>query len=234
MQIDPYSARLILPSRCWRVYRIGKIGEMQFYGQQLQQADIPCFWLKIPHIQNIKVYQVKYFSQSSKNPNAVCMSADHQLGSLRFSWSEVTARVMGLLPIFEEVVDINVRGKLERKTQTQDYAHFCDLHLPERNSILRIYDSGYEFQQGLEISPNATQNTIRINWNNLIGWINQNTPHSQVWSEFQPFGETVLDQTETLNQIPANIQLYRRENSNWDSAFHLYSGIIFVKNAKSK
>ncbi|TAE61665.1 MAG: tetratricopeptide repeat protein [Nostocales cyanobacterium] len=234
MQIDPYSARLVLPSRAWRVYRIGKIGEMQFYGKQLQQAGISCFWLKLSHIQNIQVYQVKYFSQSSKNPHVVCTSNNNQMGSLSFSWSEVTAKVMGLLPIFEEVVDLNVRGKLERKTQTQDYAHFCDLHLPERRSILRIYDSGYDFQQGLEISPNATQNTMRINWNNLISWINENTTNTQVWSEFQPFGEGVLDQTETLNKIPANIQIYRKEKSNWDSAFHLYSGIIFTRNDESK
>ncbi|NET01435.1 MAG: tetratricopeptide repeat protein [Sphaerospermopsis sp. SIO1G1] len=232
MEIDPYSARLVLPSRSWRVYRIGKIGEMQFYGKQLQQSHIPCFWLKLSHIQNIQVYQVKYFSQSSKNPHVFCTSADNQLGTLSFSWSEVTAKVMGLLPIFEQVVDLNVRGKLERKTQTQDYAHFCDLHLPGRKSILRIHDSSYNFQEGLEISPNATHNTIRINWNNLINWLNENTLKTKTWSDFQPFGEGVLDQTETLRQIPTHIQINRRENSNWDAAFHLYSGIIFAKSAE--
>lgn len=37
MQLDPYSARLVLPSRGWRVYRSGAIGELKFYGQQLQK-----------------------------------------------------------------------------------------------------------------------------------------------------------------------------------------------------
>jgi tetratricopeptide (TPR) repeat protein len=234
MQIDAYSARLMLPSRSWRVYRTGKIGEMQFYGTQLQQAEVPCFCLKISQIQQIQVYQVKHFAESSPDPKVICTSAENQLGSLSFAWSEVTAKVVGLLPIFEEVVDINVRGKLERKTQTQDYAHFCDLHLPERKTILRIYDNGYEFQQGIEITPQATQNTIRINWNSLLGWLEQKIPQVKTWSDFQPFGETVLDQTEVLNQIPSHIQLFRRENSNWDAAFQLYSGIVFAKNSSSK
>jgi tetratricopeptide (TPR) repeat protein len=234
MQVDTYSARLMLPSRSWRVYRTGKIGEMQFYGTQLQQAGIPCFCLKLSQIQKIQVYQVKHFSQSTQHPTVICSSAENQLGSLSFAWSEVTAKVIGLLPIFEQVVDINVRGKLERKTQTQDYYQFCDLHLPERKTILRIYDHGYEFQQGLEISPQATQNTIRINWNNLMRWVEQKLPQIKTWSDFQPFGETVLDQTEVLNQIPSHIQLFRRENSNWDAAFHLYSGIVFAKNAPAK
>ncbi|MFM2061348.1 MAG: hypothetical protein RLZZ507_1018 [Cyanobacteriota bacterium] len=233
MQIDAYSARMMLPSRSWRVYRTGKIGEMQFYGTQLQQAGIPCFWLKISQIQQIQVYQVKHFSNSSPNPNVVCLNSENKPGSFSFEWSEVTARVVGLLPIFEQVVDINVRGKLERKTQTQDYAQFCDLHLPGKRTILRIYDNGYEFQQGLEITPQATQNTIRINWNGLMNWVEKKLPLVQVWSEFQPFGEKVLDQTEVLNQIPSHIQLFRREQTNWDAAFQLYSGIVFVKNAST-
>lgn len=229
MQVDAYTARLMLPSRSWRVYRTGKIGELQYFGKQLQQAGVSCFWLKISQIQAIQVYQVKHFAKSLQNPNVVCLNSENQLTSVSFDWSEISARVMGLLPIFEQVVDINVRGKLERKIQTQDYAHFCDLHLAARKLILRIYDNGYEFQQGLEIIPQATHNTIRINWNNLIQWLDKKIPQVQVWSEFQPFGETVLDQTELLNQIPSHIQLFRREKTNWDVAFHLYSGIVFLQ-----
>ncbi len=60
MQLDPYSARLLLPSRGWRLYRTGQVGELKFYGKQLQQAGIPCFWASIAQIQQIQVYQVKY------------------------------------------------------------------------------------------------------------------------------------------------------------------------------
>lgn len=234
MQVDSYTARLILPSRNWRIYRTGKVGELEFYGTQLQQAGIPCFWLRIPQIQQIQVFQVKYFSESQPKPTVVCRNIENQIGSLSFDWSEVTARVVGLLPIFEQVVDVNARRQLERKIQTQDYAQFCDLHLPGRRSILRIYDQGYEFQQGLEISPQPSQNTVRINWNGLINWLEQQIPSVKAWSDFKPFAEKVLDQTEVLNQIPSHVDLFQREKSNWDSAFQLYSGIIFLKNGVKK
>ncbi|BAY75771.1 hypothetical protein NIES25_22180 [Nostoc linckia NIES-25] len=229
MQIDPYSARLMLPSRGWKFYRTGQVGELKFYGEQLQQAGIPCFWTTITAIQQIQVFQVKYFSESQLKATVVCSNQTNQLGSLTFDWSEVTARVVGLLPIFEQVVDVDARGKLERKTQTQDYTHFCDLHLPGRRSILRLYDNGYEFHQGLEIIPQASQNTIRINWNSLSNWIEQQLPQVKTWSDFTPFADTALDQTEMLARIESHIHLFRREQTNWDSAFHLYSGLVFVK-----
>ena len=229
MQLDPYTARLLMPSRGWRLYRTGQVGELKFYGKQLQQAGIPCFWATIAQIQQIQVYQVKHFQESTPQATVVCCNDTNQLGSLTFDWSEVTARVVGLLPIFEQVVDVNARRKLEWKTQTQDYAQFCDLHLPGRRCILRFYDNGYEFQQGLKIIPQASQNTIRINWNSLSSWIDQQLPQVKIWSDFTSFADTTLDQTEMLGHIKSHIHLFRREQTNWDSAFHLYSGLVFVK-----
>ncbi|QMS90088.1 tetratricopeptide repeat protein [Nostoc edaphicum CCNP1411] len=231
MQLDPYTARLLLPSRGWRLYRTGQVGELKFYGKQLQQAGIPCFWATIAQIQQIQVYQVKYFQECTPQATVVCRNEVNQLGSLTFDWSEVTARVVGLLPIFEEVVDRDVRGKLERKTQTQDYTQFCDLHIPGRRCILRLYDHGYEFQQGLEIIPQASQNTIRINWNSLSSWIDQQLPDAIIWSDFTSFADTTLDQTEMLSHIKSHIHLLRREKTNWDSAFQLYSGLVLLKDA---
>ncbi|WP_392478158.1 tol-pal system YbgF family protein [Nostoc sp. C110] len=229
MQLDPYSARLLMPSRGWRLYRTGQVGELKFYGKQLQQAGIPCFWATIAQIQQIQVYQVKHFQESTPQATVVCCNDTNQLGSLTFDWSEVTARVVGLLPIFEQVVDVDARRKLEWKTQTQDYAQFCDLHLPGRRCILRFYDNGYEFQQGLKIIPQASQNTIRINWNSLSSWIDQQLPQVKIWSDFTSFADTTLDQTEMLGHIKSHIHLFRREQTNWDSAFHLYSGLVFLK-----
>ncbi|MDF5735365.1 MULTISPECIES: tetratricopeptide repeat protein [unclassified Nostoc] len=229
MQLDPYTARLVLPSRGWRLYRTGQLGELKFYGKQLQQAGIPCFWATIAEIQQIQVYQVKYFRESTPKATVVCCNEANQLGSLTFDWSEVTAKVVGLLPIFEEVVDRDVRGKLERKTQIQDYAQFCDLQLLGRRCILRLDDNGYEFQQGLEIIPQASQNTIRIHWNSLSSWIDQQLPEVKIWSDFTSFADTALDQTEMLGHIKSHIHLLRREETNWDSAFHLYSGLVLVK-----
>jgi hypothetical protein len=228
MQIDPYTARLILPSRSWKLYRTGQVGELKFYGQQLQTAGVPCFWKTIAEIQKIQVFQVNYFAQSDTQTTVVCRNQANQLGSITFNWSEVKAQVTGLLPIFEEVVDVNARRKLERKTQTQDYAQFCDLHLPERHCILRLYDNGYEFQSGIEMTSQASQNTIRINWNSLLDWLKQQIPQVKVWSDFTPFAETVLDQTEILGKIQSHVHLFRREQTNWDPAFHLYSGLVLL------
>jgi tetratricopeptide (TPR) repeat protein len=229
MQIDTYTARLVLPSRSWKLYRTGKVGELKFYGEQLQKAGIACFWTTIAEIQKIQVFQVNYFAQSSTQATVVCRNQVNQQGSLTFNWSEVKAQVVGLLPIFEEVVDVNIRRKLIRKTKTQDYAQFCDLHLPDRHCILRLYDNGYQFQQGIEIIPQANQNTITINWNSLLDWVKQKLPQVKVWSDFTPFAETILDQTEMLGNIQSHIHLFRRKETNWDPAFHLYSGLVFVK-----
>ena len=230
MQIDSYSARLLLPSRGWRLYRSGMLGELKFYGEQLLNATIPCFWAKLTDIQKIQVFQVKYFTESGSKVTVVCRDRENQLGSLSFDWSEVKRRVKGLLPVFEEVVDRDVWGKLERKTQTQDYFQFYDLHIPNRNCILRLYDDGYEYQQGVEITPQSSQNTMRINWNNLLKFLEQKLQKIQICSDFSTFAETTLDQTELLDKIQPHINLLRREKSNWDPAFHLYSGLVFLKN----
>ncbi|MEA5565192.1 tetratricopeptide repeat protein [Anabaena sp. UHCC 0399] len=229
MQLDPYTAKLILPSRTWKYYRTGRIGELKFYGMQLQQAGIPCFWTTIKAIEQIQVFQVQYFPEMQSKATVICSNQANQVGSLTFDWSEVTAQVLGLLPIFEEVVDINAHRQLERKIQTQDYAQFCDLHLPERRCILRLCDRSYDFQQALEITPSASQNTMRINWNNLLDLLTQYLPQVKRWSDFTPFAQTVLEQTEMLGNIQSHIHLFRREKTYWDPAFHLYSGLIFNK-----
>ncbi|MDM9381330.1 tetratricopeptide repeat protein [Chlorogloeopsis sp. ULAP01] len=234
MQLDFYSARLLLPSRGWRLYRSGAIGELEFYGKQLKKADIPCFWAKLADIEKIQVFHVNYFEEYTSKVTVVCRNQDNQLGSLCFDWLEVKGRVQGLLPIFEEVVDRDVRGKLERKTQTQDYFQFCDLYIPGRNCILRLYDKGYKFQQGVEIAPQTGENTIRINWNNLLSLIDEQLPQVKIWSDFTSFAETALDQTEVLDNIEPHIHLFRREKTNWDTAFHLYSGLVFLTLLKAR
>lgn len=226
--VDPYSARLLLPSRGWRLYRGGAIGELKFYGEQLQKAEIPCFWTTLASIDNIQVFQVNYFQEVASQVTVVCRNQSNQLGGITFDWSEVAARVQGLLPIFEEVVDLDRRRKLERKTQTQDYAQFCDLHLPRRRCILRLYDGGYDFHQGIEFAD-TSQNTVRINWNNLNKWLDIQIPQVKTLSDFTHFAETALDHSEMLNQILPHSNLFRREPSNWDAAFQLYSGLVFVK-----
>ena len=233
MQIDPYTARLILPSRNWRLYRTGAIGELRFLGQHLLKSNIPCFWATVAEIEKIRVFQINYFQSAAPQATVVCQNEQGQLGSLTFDWSEVSQRITGLLPIFEQVVDRDVRGKLQRKTQTQDYTQVSDLHIPNRNCILRLCDRTYQFQHGMMLSEHQNQPTSqitnRINWNYLSNFLDQQVPHAKVWSDFTPFAETALDHIDSLGHIQSHIHLLRRDETNWDTAFHLYSGLVFVK-----
>jgi hypothetical protein len=245
MKIDAYTARLQLPVRGWRLYRTGPVGELNFYVLSLRNASIPCFSATLSDIKKINVFSVHYFAEGSQSSQAtvVCQNAQGQMGSLTFHWSEVTQRVEGLLPLFDEVVDRGPRGQLQRKTQILDYVQVCDLHLPGRNSILRLCDRNYQFQQGIAFSqnlpqgqhpqrqaPSRQQTTTRNSWNHLLDLLDQELPQIPVRSEFKTFAETAMDFREMLGHLPSHIDLFRREETFWDPAFQLYSGLTFVKN----
>lgn len=246
MQIDAYTARLQLPTRGWRLYRTGPVGELNYYVSSLRDVSIPCFAAMLADIRKINVFNVHHFSDGSQTSQAtvVCQNAQGMLGSLTFNWSEVSQRVEGLLPLFEEVVDRDARGKLQRKTQTLDYVQFCDLHLPGRDSILRLCDRSYQFQQGITLSPKPLQDqprksqtpsldkgTTRENWNHLVDFLNPKLPRSPIGSDFKTFAETAIDFREMLSHLPSHIDLFRRKETPWDSAFQLYSGLVFLKNS---
>jgi len=241
-EIDPYSARTHLPHKSWRLYRTGPIGELQVYSHELQAAGIPNFSVALPTIQAIRTFRVAYFKTMVPQAILVCQDEQNNPGTLSFDWSEVSQRVEGLLPIFEEVLDEGPRRQLKHKVRTQDYTHLCDLHLPSRKCILRLHDTSYQFSQDPALSAEQTQsgstirNTIRINWNRLLALLNTQIPDSPLWSDFVPFAETALDYTELLKQLKAHIDLQRREvdvfhqeEMLWDPAFHLYSGLMFCK-----
>ncbi|MCL1466916.1 tetratricopeptide repeat protein [Argonema galeatum] len=229
MNLDPYKARLLLPSRGWRLYRTGAIGELRLYAQELLSANIPNFCATLADIQKINVFRVSHFQSLSPQPTIVCYNDQNQMGSFGFKWSEVRQVIQARLPIFEEVVDHDFLKRLERKVKTQDYSQFCDLHLPGRRSILRIYDSAYEFQQGIDFSAQAEMATNRRNWNRLIEFLNSQLPHAKLLSDFTQFAETALDRTELLDRLPSHIELLRRADSHWDPAFQLYSGLVFLR-----
>ncbi len=234
MKIDAYTARMLLPSRGWRLYRSSTLAELQVYGQELQAAGIPAFWAARSQIQQIQVFQVNYFQTIAPQPTVICRNEHEQLGCLTFDWSEVKQRVEGRLPLFERVLVLGYRDRLERKEATQDYSHFCDLHLPGRRCILRLHDSQYDFHQGISVIPpqasidELDRNTIRTNWNHLITLLNQQLPDCPVWSEFTAFGETASDFAAPLRHVKSHINLLRRNDSHWDPAFHLYSSMIFL------
>jgi hypothetical protein len=75
----------------------------------------------------------------------------------------------------------------------------------------------------------GTQNTSWANWQGLNALLDRHLPAVPTWSEFTPFGESLADHEELLGRIESQINLFRRQESYWDAAFHLYSCLIFYK-----
>ncbi|NQE32395.1 tetratricopeptide repeat protein [Microcoleus asticus] len=256
-KIDAYTTRMQIQSRGWRLYKTGPIAELRIYGQELLNAGIPVFWATLTDIQKIQIFRVQHF-KSLSSPAVVCKDQLDRLGAIEFNWSEVTQRVEGLLPMFIEIMDYSPNRRTEQfrhREIRQDYAQICDLHIPSRNCILRICDQSYEFQQGVDFtkasadlptSPNPKnktsrvrnsqqipQSTTRINWNHLLEIFDRQLDVT-VWSEFTPFAETVLDYTNMLSKIESHIEVDRKSETPWDSAFQLYSGLAFLRNQENR
>jgi tetratricopeptide (TPR) repeat protein len=245
MEIDPYTARLQLPSRSWRLFRIGAIGELEFYVSELKAINIPCFCASLSQLNAIEVERVKYFksfqpeiiidrSVSNEELNSFHNSLE-LTDAIAFNWKDVSQKVEGLIPLFEEVVDTNKRGKTYRKTQILDYVKICDLHLPKQKKILRLCDRLYQFNRGINLSidseftPVAEKTTASKNWHNLHELMQKYLPETIVRSEFTNFAETTMNFQEILRKIEPKINLLRREESLWDNAFELYSRLSLVK-----
>lgn len=236
LKTDPYTARMQLQSRGWRLYRTGEMAELQVYGGEMQKADIPVFWTSLSEVENILVFRVLYFQSLSPQPVAVCQNQNNQLGSLAFDWSEVGRRVEGLLPLFVEAMDYDPRrrrtDRFRHKQMTQDYAQVYDLHLGGRGSILRFCDQTYDFRQGVSFNragqTNPAENTTRLNWNRLLEQFNRSLSRVPLWSDFTPFAETAIDYTQLLSRLKSHLDIDRQSPTPWDPAFHLYSALVFL------
>jgi hypothetical protein len=245
MELDLQTARLHLPNRGWRIYRQGAIAKMQYYSQQLHQANIQCFAVPLSYLTEIKVFNVKYFrviepGNSESGVEAIGYFSNGKgeketLESFTFNWSQVTQKVEGLLPLFEEVFDTGIRNKGIRKTQILDYVGIWDLQLQEQKTILRLCDRDYQFDQGVTSSlfedegDRFSRATIRLKWNNLLKYVDKCLSEIPIWSEFDIFAENAVNKAELLERFPAHIYLFRRQESIWDSAFHLYSTLALVR-----
>lgn len=238
MKLDAYTARIHLAHRGWRLYRVGTLGELQVYGQELRNAGIPAFWLPLTQVQQVRVFRVQYVQTDSPKPSVVCLNEADQRGTLTFDWSEVSGQVSGMVPIFEDVVDVGPWNQLKRKESTQDYAQLYDLHLAQRNCLLRFCDRSYQFQQGLDFTPQTDSNNLsqisnRLNWNNLVAFLQSHLPDAPTWSDFQPFAESAIEHLNLVRDIKSHIDLFRKEETQWDPAFHLYSCLAFLKPSDS-
>jgi len=232
MQFDAYTAGLQLPSKTWRIYRVGPIGELQYYGQSLIEAHTPAFWVKHGELSALQVFRVQHFQRVRPQAEVVCQNADGQLGAIAFDWSEVSQVVLGQLPLFESVVDTDAWRQLQRKEKTQDYAEVIDLHFHQRRCILRLCDRTYAYRQGdplaeAEATPDQALST-RPQWNRLVAFMRSHI-QSPTHTQFTHFGEGALEYLELLPSLSSHLDLYRNQPTNWDPAFHLYSGLHFLR-----
>ncbi len=247
MEIDPYSAKLQLPTRGWRLYRLGTMGELEFYHNQLQQAEIPSFCVSQKDTQKIFVFRVNYFQSFHPQASIVCMDDRSELRTFNFNWSEVTQIAMGMLPIFEEVVEMDAHNRTHRKPKILDYVQICDLQLRGRRSIFRLCSQTYDFcdykqlvtqnrrQLSGELSSQLSgdlsgllngeriPSTSRDNWKNLMSQIRKQVSEINIWNDFTPFAETAMGYPELMMRINPHIKLLRRADTPWDRAFQLYS-----------
>ncbi|MGB7251420.1 MAG: hypothetical protein WBC73_20970 [Phormidesmis sp.] len=232
--LDPYTARMKVPTSGLRLHRIGPWGEVRYYAAAIEKHLEPplgkayapaTIAAKVADIQALQTFQISYFELLSPRPSVVCKNVNGQLGTLCFDWSEVAQRVNGQLPIFEQVVDLGPWGKTVHREEVQDYAQVIDFHLPGRQVVLRVCDRLYQYKKGVSLTSQRELNS-RIQWNQLLKILSQST-HAPQHNDFTRFGKGTLEFIDLLPTIQANLDLARRAPSDWDQAFHLYSSLCY-------
>ncbi|WP_017296268.1 tetratricopeptide repeat protein [Geminocystis herdmanii] len=232
MNLDNYTATLQIPTRSLRLYKTGNFGTLNYYQTELSQAEIPCFCQRIKNINQMTVYQVEYIISDDGEVNILCKNDQEKEIIITFQWTEINHKIHALIPIFEETLHIDAKGKPQKKKSTLDYSKFYDLHLVSQNLILRFSDQFYKFDRaapfhdrGLEISKQGK--TVQEKWEYLTNFLNEKIPDKPLWSDFTLFAEGAIQFPEMLKQITPHINLFRREETLWDETFQLYSGLIF-------
>ncbi|MGB2926902.1 MAG: hypothetical protein WBB82_16500 [Limnothrix sp.] len=240
MKTDAYSARLQLPTRAWRLFRTGKLGELKFYADALKQGQIPGFCLSFAALEAVQVFQVRYVQNIQSGLVVRCADAQQQEVTLKLAWQEIEQCVAGTIPLFEESLEKDGRGKTFYKTKVLDYAQFWDLHVGDRQLILRFNDQHYQFKEGIPLIVAANQasieqHSVRRKWNQLKQELSTHLAHAPTWSEFKSFAGNAADFPELLRKTSAQVHLFRLEKhkeTHWDPAWQLYSTMIFVKKAQ--
>lgn len=224
---DRYTTRLQLPSRSTRLYRTGSIGELRYFVEKLTAQNVPCCAFSLSQINSITVYPVEYFQLIYPQGSILYKTPQKEQNSFTFDWSDITHIIQGLVPIFEESLEIDAKSQTYRKTKILDYAKVCDLYLKKQNTILRTCDYTYQFKAGIPFSPynsNPLENTTTSHyWTFFLNFLQEKLPQIPLNNEFTPFGESAVDFQEFLKLIPPHLDLFRRKESPWDAAFHLYS-----------
>jgi tetratricopeptide (TPR) repeat protein len=233
--IDPYSARMQLPNRGWRIYRMGPVGEMKLYGQQMKDQGIPAFWIANSKLTEPQLLLVQTIQSDGPTIELICKNPEGKTGVVSFTWLEIQQAVKGRLPIYNRVLEFDPLrreiSKRSRKEEVRDYALVLDLHLKQRNCILRFCDRTYQFDQGVDFTPDIplAQTVTRSQWNGISNWITSELQQTQIWDEFNAFNETAIEFPHLLKTIDPSFYLsgQETENSRTNPSFHLYSLLAF-------
>lgn len=234
MQLDPYAARLLLPTRGWRFYRTGEIGALQVYVEELRTLGIPAFCAALEDLAAIPVFQVHELTLSNGIFTAQPPATASDSQPLRFQAKEVRACIEGALPIFESVVDVNRLKKEQfvRKEQVKDYIKVLDLHLSDQ--ILRLYATSYRYER--QDSIESRYASIPQLWHQLLNHLQESLPKVTGSDRFKQFAATVLEQEDFLRKIQPHVELsnasalvFHDDAPPWHEAFHLYSTLAFSR-----
>ena len=244
MQLEPYSARLLLPSRHWRFYRTGPIGLLGVYVKELAEIGVPAFCVSLEELATYEVIYTNHLDIQGNQVTAEPPAEDAKIQNanretFQFSRNAVGQCIEGALPMFELLVDTGLKqGRFGpqkatiRKEAVKDYAKVLDLHLPRERKIVRLCDRDYTYPSSESSSVDQRYAPIAQRWQHLI---NQQIKPAfpQSWHEhkiFTAFGDTVIEQTPFLKQIDPHVRVSatatmtnRADEELWDPAFHLYS-----------
>ncbi|HIK46652.1 MAG TPA: tetratricopeptide repeat protein [Leptolyngbyaceae cyanobacterium M65_K2018_010] len=232
MQLDAYTARLKLPTQHWRLYRVGPAGELRYFCEQLTAHQTPAFWASLEDVKAIPVFRVLAIQSFTPQLTVICQNPQGQRGTLQLHWQEITQWVLGQLPIYESVVDLDPWGKLKRKETTQDYAEILDWHLHRRGCVLRFCDRTYRYREAAPLptadaESTATPLVTAVAWKALKAFF-QESIQPRPCNDFTGFGAGALDFMDLLPAFETHLDLARQEPTPWDGAFHLYSSLRFL------
>ncbi|MGB3201216.1 MAG: hypothetical protein WBA99_09950 [Nodosilinea sp.] len=230
MQIDAYTARTRLPSKHWRLLRVGPAGELQYFCERLQAEGTPACWATAAAVKELATFRVQAVQSIEPQLRVICQNDAGQQGTIQLDWRDITQWVVGQLPIYESVVDRDARGRLKRKDATQDYGEVIDWHLHGRGCILRFCDRTYKYRAAVPLPPGAAFPSPLIAataWKAMKTYFADRIDPGPI-TDFSGFGESALDFIDLLPPFKAHVDLARSLPSAWDSAFHLYSSLRFL------
>lgn len=244
MELEPYSARMLLPSRNWRFYRTGPIGLLEVYVKELAEVGIPSFCVSL---EELATYEVIYSSSleiqgsqiTAQPPAKEAKVQNATREPFQFPCRAVGQCIEGALPMFELVVDTGLKqGRLGprkatiRKETVKDYAKVLDMHLPRQKKIVRLCDRDYAYPSNESSSVDQRYSPIAQRWQRLLNqqWKPLITRPWHGHKEFTAFADNVIEQTPFLKRIDPHLRISatatmttRADEELWDPAFHLYS-----------